>query len=213
MRLARLTLAGLLSLAAASAASAEPITLDIDPSHSEVGFSVRHFFTKVPGRFNEFEGKILYDDKDVSKSSVEVTIKTASINTHNERRDNHLRTGDFFAADSFPTITFKSTKVTPGPSDQLKVEGNLTIRGITKPVTLDANFLGFGNMGPSAKVAGWEASTTIDRKDFNVLWNRNLDQGGAMLGDEVTITIGVEAKTPRPAAAATPPPAPATTKK
>jgi len=209
MRPVRLLLASILSLAAAAAsAPAEPVTLEIDPSHSQVAFSVRHFFSKVPGRFNEFEGKIQFDDKDASKSLVEVTIKTASIDTHNERRDNHLRSADFFAADSFPTITFKSTKVTPGAEGKMKIDGDLMIRGISRAVTLDASFLGSGSMGPMGKIAGWEANTTINRKDFNVLWDRVLDQGGTMLGDDVAITIGIEAKTPRPAGASagTPPP-------
>jgi len=208
MRSARLLLASLLGLATMTAAAlAEPVTFEIDPGHSQVAFSIRHFFSKVPGRFNEFEGKILYDDKDPSKASVDVTIKTASIDTHNEKRDNHLRSGDFFAADSFPTITFKSTKVTPGADGKMKIEGQLTIRGITRPVTLDAEFLGSGTMGPG-KIAGWEATTTIYRKEFNVSWDRVLDQGGTMLGDDVAILIGVEARTPRPpapAAGAAPP--------
>src|SRR5262245_31138255 len=205
MRSARLLVASLLCLVAASA-SAETVTYEIDPAHSQVAFSIRHFFSKVPGRFNEFEGKVQYDDKDVTKSSVEVTIKTASIDTHNERRDNHLKTPDFFAADSFPTITFKSSKVSPGTEGKLKIEGNLTIRGVTRPVTLDAEFLGGGNMG-QGKIAGWEATTTVNRKDFNVSWDRVLDQGGTMLGEDVAILIGVEARTPRPAnaPAASPP--------
>ena len=205
MRSVRLLLASLLSLTAATA-FAEPVTFEIDPTHSQIAFSVRHFFSKVPGRFNEFEGKIQLDDKDASKSSVVVNIKTASIDTHNERRDNHLRSNDFFAADSFPTITFKSTKVTPGAEGKVKIDGDLTIRGVTRPVTLDAAFLGSGTMGPMGKVAGWEATTTVNRKDFNVSWDRVLDQGGTMLGEDVAITIGVEARTPRPAPPAGTPP-------
>lgn len=206
MRSVRLLLASLLSLTAATA-FAEPVTFEIDPTHSQIAFSIRHFFSKVPGRFNEFEGKIQLDDKDASKSSVNVNIKTASIDTHNERRDNHLRSNDFFAADSFPTITFKSTKITPGAEGKMRIDGDLTIRGVTHPVTLDAAFLGSGTMGPMGKVAGWEATTTVNRKDFNVSWDRVLDQGGTMLGEDVAITIGIEARTPRPATppAGTPP--------
>ena len=193
--------------ATAAAVLAEPVTYTIDPSHSQVGFNVRHFFSRVPGRFNDFDGTVTFDDKDASKSAVDVTIKTASIYTNNERRDNHLRSADFFAADSFPTITFKSTKVTPAGENKYKVDGNLTIRGITKRVTLDASFLGAGNVGQGTLRAGWEASTTINRKDFNVLWNRVLDQGGTMLGDDVAIQLGVEGmKRPENVPAGGPPP-------
>jgi polyisoprenoid-binding protein YceI len=185
--------AGLLMLAVtASAAIAEPITYTIDRSHSQVAFSVRHFFTRVPGQFNDFEGTVTYDDKDITKSAVDVTIKTASVYTNNERRDNHLRSGDFFAADSFPAMTFKSTKITPGGENKVKVDGNLTIRGITRPVTLDATFLGAGSMGQMGLRAGWTATTTINRKDFNVLWNRALDQGGTMLSDDVVVQLDIE---------------------
>jgi polyisoprenoid-binding protein YceI len=213
MKALRPLAASILVLAAtAGAVFAAPVTYTIDPSHSQVGFNVRHFFSRVPGRFNEFEGTVTYDDKDVTKSAVDVTIKTASIYTNNERRDNHLRSADFFAADSFPTITFKSTKITPASEGKYKVDGNLTIRGITKPVTLETSFLGAGNVGQAGMRAGWEASTTINRKDFNVLWNRTLDQGGTMLSDDVAIQIGVEGMK-RPDNAAAPAAAAPATKK
>src|SRR5262245_39067719 len=194
MKAFRPVLASVALLAASTGAVlADPVTYQIDPSHSQVGFNVRHFFSRVPGRFNEFSGSVNYDDKDLSKSSVDVTIKTTSINTNNDRRDNHLRSPDFFAADSFPEITFKSTKVTPASEkNKFKVDGNLTIHGITRPVTLDATFLGAGVVGKMGMRAGWEATTTIDRKDYHVLWNRVLDQGGTMLGDDVVINLGVE---------------------
>jgi len=198
MRFVRLVLASLLSLAATGfAAYAEPVTYKIDPGHSQVGFSIRHFFSKVPGRFNEFEGAILHDDKNPANSSVEVTIKTGSIYTNNDRRDGHLKSADFFAADSFPAMTFKSTKVTPGTDGKMKVDGNLTIRGVTRPVTLDATFLGAGAISIGGQAmgqrAGWEATTRVNRKDFNILWNKTLDHGGTMLGDEVAIALGIEA--------------------
>ena len=186
-----------LALLAATSAAAEPQRFNIDPSHSEVSFSIRHFFGKVPGWFREFSGSVVYDPADLAASSVEVTIKTASVDTRNERRDADLRSGNFFLADSFPTITFKSTKVIPGKESQFQVVGDLTMRGVTKQVTLDASFLGMGttdmvggfSMGTRA---GWEASTVVDRRDFGVLWNKVLDKGGTMLGDEVAIHLGVE---------------------
>src|SRR5262245_40976913 len=155
MRSLRLLLASLFLLGA-GLAHAEPTTLMIDPGHSEVGFSIRHFFSRVHGRFNEFEGTVVYDDKDASKSSVEVTIKAASINTNNDRRDSDLRSPNFFATDSLPTITFKSSKVSAAGEGKLKVEGDLTMHGVTKPVTLDVTLLGMGPAGPNGKISGWE---------------------------------------------------------
>ena len=201
-----------LALAASSAvAVAEPLPFKIDPNHSLVAFRVRHFFAKVQGRFKDFSGTINFDEKNMANSSVDVTIQTASITTENDRRDTHLRSPDFFAADSFPTITFKSSKIVPGPNNSALVYGDLTIRGITKPVTLEANYLGgMANARMGGKIAGFDAKTTIDRKDFHVLWNRVLDQGGTMLGDDVAIELQVEANwadpnAPRPQM---PPPTP-----
>lgn len=186
--------AGLMMVVSAAVVAADTIEYKIDPVHTLVGFNVRHFFARVPGRFKDFSGTILFDDKDMSKSSVDVTIKTASLDTENERRDTHLRSGDFFLADSFPTMTFKSTKVVPGPNNSALVYGDLTIRGVTKAVILEANFLGSmtdSKMG--RKIAGFDGKTTVNRKDFNILWNRVLDQGGTMLGDDVAIQLSVEA--------------------
>lgn len=184
-------------LGVAPAASAAPQTYDIDPVHSQVGFSIRHFFSKVPGQFKQFSGTILADGQDPAASSVEVTIQTASIFTDNEKRDAHLRGSDFFAADSFPTITFKSTKVAPVGKDRYQVTGNLTMRGVTKPVTLDMEFLGKGEVsigGQSMGLkAGFDATTTLNRQDFGIRWNKALDQGGVMLGDDVAVTLHVEA--------------------
>jgi polyisoprenoid-binding protein YceI len=182
---------------AVASASAAPVAYKIDPSHSEVGFKIRHFFSKVPGRFNDVAGTVSLDDKNLAASSVDVTIQTASINTNNERRDNHLRSDDFFSAEKFPTITFKSTKVIPGEDKKFKVEGDLTMRGVTKPVTLDAELVGVGAIGMGGNVvgtrAGFDASTTVNRKDWGILWNKTLDNGGTMLDDMVTIDLNVEA--------------------
>jgi polyisoprenoid-binding protein YceI len=212
MKFVRPLLASLLAVAAAASfATADPVTYRIDPGHSQVGFSIRHFFSRVSGHFGEFSGKVQLDEKNPAASSVAVEIKTASINTNNERRDNDLRSSNFFAADSFPTITFKSTKVTPGEGGKLKIEGNLDMHGITKPVTLDASFLGSGTtaMGGGRGMgvrAGWSATTTLNRKDWGIVWNRALDQGGTMLGDDVALAIDIEAmqETPDAAKAAAP---------
>jgi polyisoprenoid-binding protein YceI len=199
-----------LGLAVASA-SAAPVAYNIDPTHSEVGFKIRHFFSKVPGRFNDFSGTVMLDDKDLAASSVDVTIQTASIYTNNERRDNHLRSEDFFSAEKFPAITFKSTKVTPGDGGKFKVDGDLTMRGVTKPVTLDAELVGQGAVGRGgSSIAGFEATTTVNRKDFGILWNKTLDNGSTLLDDMVTINLGIEADKDEPKKDEPKPAAPAT---
>ena len=193
----------LVLLGLASVSAATPVTLDIDKVHSQVGFSIRHFFSKVPGKFKDFSGTIVMDPDDPPVSSVEVSIQTASISTDNDRRDAHLRSNDFFAADSFPTLTFKSTKVAPVGKDKYQVTGDLTMRGITKSVVLDVDFLGMGPIAiggqPQGTKAGFDASTTVDRHDFRINWNKTLDQGGVMLGADVAISLHVEATMRAPA--------------
>ena len=178
---------------AVAAATAAPVAYKIDKGHSAVGFKVRHFFSKTPGRFSDFGGTIMLDEKNLSASSVDVTIQTASIQTNNERRDTHLRGDDFFNAEKFPAITFKSTKITPVEGNKYKVDGDLTIRDVTKPVTLDAELVGMGALGQMGSRAGFQASTSVNRKDYGVLWNKTLDNGGTMLDDIVYIDLDVEA--------------------
>jgi polyisoprenoid-binding protein YceI len=202
------TVLAVIALLGAAVASAETTTWKFDPAHSEALFSIRHIFTKVQGRFNEMEGTIQLDDKDLSKSSVDVTIKTASIFTNNEKRDNHLRSADFFDAEKNPTLAFKSTKVIPGADkDKFKVQGDLTMRGVTKPVTLDVEYLGGGPWGMGGQVygtkKGWVATTKVNRLDWGISWNKTLDQGGTLLGDDVDLTLNVEADNQAPAAAPT----------
>lgn len=181
-----------LSLAFATAASAAPATWTIDQNHSEVGFSIRHFFSKVPGNFGKFQGAIVYDPQKPEVSSVKVEIDPSSINTQNEKRDNHLRSEDFFDVAKFPTLTFVSTKVAASGDNKLKVDGNLTMHGVTKPVTLFVTFLGAGPSMNGEQRSGFEAITKLNRKDFGILWNKTLDQGGTMLGDDVDIHLNVE---------------------
>ena len=201
--------AAVLILAGASLAAAEPVTLVIDKPHSEVGFNIRHFFNKTHGRFKDFSGTIVYDPAKLTASSVEVTIVDSTIDTANERRDNHLRSGEFFDVANHPTITFKSTKVIPGKdANHFQVVGDFTIRGITKPVTLDAEFLGMGpaTIGGHAlgTQAGFSAITTVKRQDWGIVWNKTLDQGGVMLGDDVDLVLSVAAFSPPPPPAAAP---------
>ncbi|MCZ6696665.1 MAG: YceI family protein [Acidobacteria bacterium] len=172
-------------------ALAETETYRIDPGHTNIGFKVRHFFSKVPGRFNEFEGQIVLDRENLTEgSSVEFTIDIASIDTNNPSRDKHLRSDAFFDVENHPKMTFKSRKVTSAGENKLKVEGDLTIRGITKPVSLEVDVLGFGK-GYGFR-GGFEVRTTIDRQEFNVSWN-DLVEGAGVLGDEVEILMNIEA--------------------
>jgi len=186
--------AALVVVALALSASAQATSWIIDPNHSSVGFTIRHLFSKVPGAFDKFSGTIDYDPANPTAASVKVEIDPASIDTKTQKRDDHLRSPDFFDVAKFPAMTFQSTKVTKGEGNALTAEGNLTMHGVTKPVTLAVMFLGAGPaMG--GQRAGFEATTKIDRKDFGIIWNKTLDSG-TLLGDDVDITIGIEAYTP-----------------
>lgn len=187
-------LAGALLAAPAVAAVRDtmpaPVVYRIDPAHSRVTFKIRHFVSKVDGRFDRFAGTITMEPGQPATGVVDVAIETASINTNNASRDNHLRSGDFFLADSFPQIRFVSTKV-EAKGTALTIHGTLTIRGVSKPVVLTGEYLGKEGTEPKERL-GFEATTKIDRLDYGVKWNRAAE-AGAMLGDEVTIELGVEA--------------------
>ena len=183
--------------AAAPATPATPATYAIDATHSELSFRIRHLLGRVSGGFGEWGGTILLDEANPAKSVVNVSIKTATIDTRNARRDEHLRSPDFFAADSFPAITFRSTRVEKQGS-ALKVHGDLTIRGRTKPVVLAGEYGGQFRDAQGNTRTAFTASTTINRNDFGVAWNRAVETG-AMLGDEVTIDIAVQAVQQQPA--------------
>jgi polyisoprenoid-binding protein YceI len=165
-----------------------------------VGFSVRHIVSEVPGRFKDFSGTIVYDAKNPAASSVQFSIKAASIATDNDARDGHLKSPDFFDAAKFPTLEFASTKVAASGANQLSVTGNLTIKGVTKSVTIPVKVGGMIKQGEGWK-AGFTSTFTINRQDYNVAWNKAVEGGGMILGDDVEITIRVEANTPKPAAA------------
>jgi len=177
-------------------ASAE--TLALDPNHSHVGFSIRHFFTQVKGEFKTVSGTIDVDPKNLDAAKVNVAIDPASINTNNDKRDNHLRSADFFDVTKFPAMTFVATsvKITDPKAYTGTLTGDLTMHGVTKPVTLKLEGGGMQAMGPNGTLAGFTASGTLDRKDFGIIWNKVFDAGPAMLGDDVTLEIDVEAKTP-----------------
>jgi len=175
-------------------------TYVVDKSHSEALFKVRHLVSRVSGRFNDFGGTLTLDPARPEASSVEFTLKAASVDTDNEQRDQHLRSQDFFWAEQHPEISFKSTTIKPAGQDSYEVTGELTMRGVTKTVTLPVEFLGFAKDPWGNEKAGFALSTTLNRKDFGIEWNKTLDQGGYLLSDEVAIEINLEAARPRPAA-------------
>lgn len=181
---------GLLGLVAVSPASAAAETYTIDRVHSSVGFKVRHFVAMVPGKFNQFEGTITVDRANPSNNSVQATIDVASVDTGNKKRDDHLRNPDFFDAEKYPKIQFKSTAWTKTGENTFDVVGDLTLKDVTKQVVLKVTLLGTGPGMGGTQLTGWEATTTIDKKDFNMNDPVMLD---AALGDEVTITINIEA--------------------
>lgn len=181
------------SLLAGSLAQAKPTTWKIDPNHSRVTFSIRHIFSKVPGTFDSFAGAIHFDPENPSAASTQIEIDPKSINTNVERRDNDLRSPNFFDVEKYPAITFVSTGVKDLGDGRLEVTGNLSMHGVTKPVTLATTVLGSGPAMNGQVKAGFEATTAINRKEFGVVWNRQLDQGGMLLGDDVTIQLDIEA--------------------
>ena len=183
---------GLAIFAIAGGARAE--TWEIDPVHSNISFSVRHMMlSDVKGEFDKFSGAITATGADPSSVKIEATIEAASINTRAEKRDNHLKSPDFLDVAKFPTITFKSTKIEPAGDGKWKVTGDLTLHGVTKPVVLEVT-------GPSPEVKvmgsprrGAAATTTINRQDFGVSFNKTIDTGGAVVGNQVAISIDIEA--------------------
>jgi polyisoprenoid-binding protein YceI len=168
-----------------------PGTYDIDPAHSKVGFEISHLvISTVDGRFNEYSGNIVVG-KTEADSSVNALIKMASIDTGMAKRDNHLRDTDFFNVQKYPEMTFKSKKLILKDSD-LTIVGDLTLHGVTREVTLNGKYLGFiKGMGGEDRIAG-QASTTINRGDFGLTWNKMIE-AGPVVGDEVTILLKVEA--------------------
>lgn len=170
-------------------------TWQIDPAHTEVGFVVKHMmFAKVRGGFNEFAGTIEPGENgDLANGSFSANIITASVDTGNEDRDNHLRSGDFFDADNFETITFNSTRIERVTEDRLQVTGELTIRDVTKTITLDVTETGTGVDPWGNMRIGIQAEGTINRKDFGLTWNQALEAGGVLVGDEVSLTIEAQA--------------------
>ncbi len=168
-------------------------TWNLDPSHSAITFTVRHMVvSKVRGSFNRWQGTLQYDPSRPEDSKVSVQIETASISTNEGKRDDHLRSADFFDAEKHPQITFQSKKVLAGGKERLKVIGDLTIHGITREVELETEFLGVGKDPWGAERVGFSATTTLNRKDFGLNWNQALEAGGVLVGEKVELALEVQ---------------------
>ena len=201
---ARLALVALAMFAMPAVVTAAPRSYTVDTAHSHASFRIRHLMTRVDGRFSGLTGTVAYDPQAPQASAVEVVIPAASIDTGVERRDDHLRSADFFEVEKYPTLSFKSVAVEAVSPTSLQVTGDLTIKDVTQRVTVPFEILGTMPYRIGEK-AGFEATFTIDRKAYGVTWNRNVDQGGVLLGDDVEVVISLQADWQPPA-----PPAPAT---
>jgi len=165
----------------------------IDKGHSSVEFVTKHLVSQFRGGFNDFDATFSFDPKKPDQSKVTATVKVASVDTRDKKRDDHLRSDDFFAAKKFPTFTFVSKSFTPDGDNKYKMAGDLTMKGVTKPVTFDVEFLGETKGFTGDRRLGFTATTKINRKDFGISWNKVLDSGGVVIGDDVQINLNVEA--------------------
>lgn len=171
---------------------------DIDASHSQVGFRIKHLVGRVPGRFTKFSGTIEFTAGKPETWKVDAKIDPASINTDNEKRDGHLKAPDFFDVAKHPEMSFKSTKVTAVKGETAKLHGDLTMHGVTKPVVLDLELGGTAKDPWGNQKAGFSATGKINRKDFGIVWNKTLDTGSLMLGEEVEVSLDIEAQVAKP---------------
>jgi len=165
----------------------------VDKTHSEALFQVRHLVTKVRGRFTDFGGTIQFDQANIEQAKVSLTIQAASIDTGTPDRDTHLKADDFFAVDKFPAITFVSSHVTKTGADTFDVVGTFTIHGVAKELTVPVTFLGLAKDPWGNMRAGFEGEITVNRKDFGLVWNATLETGGFLIGDDVKISVSVQA--------------------
>ena len=165
----------------------------LDPAHSLVEFSAKHMMiTTVKGRITDVEGVIYTDEKDPKKSSVEATLKAASIDTRTDQRDQHLRSADFLNVEKYPTIKFRSTRI-EGDKDHFKLTGDVTIRDVTRPITLDVEFEGRTKDPWGGERVGFSAKGKIDRRDFGLTWNQALETGGVLVGNDIKIDLEIQA--------------------
>ena len=167
-------------------------TYNFDKSHSEAVFQVRHLVTRVRGRFDDFEGALQYDDANPEGSSVSFTIKTASVDTNEDQRDTHLKSPDFFEVEKYPTIGFKSKRIAKKSAEEFDVVGDLTIRDVTKEITLPVTFLGQAKDPWGNQRLGFESEIMLNRKDYGLTWNAALETGGFLVGDDVKVNLSVQ---------------------
>lgn len=169
-------------------------TWQIDPAHTDVGFAVKHMMiSTVKGRFADVSGTVIIDEADPAGSSVDVTIGAGSVDTRQEQRDAHLRSADFFDVEKYPTLTFRSRRVESVGKGELRVVGDLTIRDVTREVVLETSDEGRGGDPWGQQRAGFSAKTVIDRRDFGLTWNTALETGGILVGNDIRISLEVEA--------------------
>lgn len=182
------------SAAAPTSAAAQRTSWQIDPAHTQVWFSVKHMmFATVKGQFPGVAGELTLDGQDPAASKIEVQLDAASIDTRNEQRDAHLRSGDFFDVETYPQLTFVSRNVESLGGTKYRITGDLTIRGVTREVVLDAEETGRGTDPWGQEKLGFTATTSIDRKDFGLTWNQALEAGGVLVSDQVRISIDGQA--------------------
>ncbi len=177
-----------------------PGVYDVDPTHSTVGFVARHLVaSKVRGRFTDFAGTVTIGETPES-SSVEAIVQATSITTDNQMRDGHLQSADFLEVETYPTLTLRSTKITAKGNDRYELFADVTVKGVTKPVTFDLEFLGAGpSMTPGVTVSGFEARGEIDRRDFGVNFEGTLENGSLVVGNKIVLEFAVEASAKVPA--------------
>jgi polyisoprenoid-binding protein YceI len=185
-------LLAVIALFAAAPATMAAEAHKLDRAHSETTFQVRHLISKVSGNFSDFDAVINLDFEKPEASTVEFKINAASINTNNTKRDDHLRSEDFFFVDKHPQITFKSTSIRSAGTNRFDVTGDFTMRGVTKSLTLPVIYLGSIKDPRGNEKHGFEISTTINRKDYEIVWNSVLDSGGTLLSDEVDVRISLQ---------------------
>jgi polyisoprenoid-binding protein YceI len=192
MRLLVCVIFSVLSVFGAKVWASETKNYKIDGSHSNVGFTARHMISRVNGEFTELDGQFTFNPEDLKSAKVTASVKAASINTKEKKRDEHLRSGDFFDVSKFPKLEFASKQITDVGGKKYKMTGDLTMHGQTKPVTFDVEYLGEAQDPWGGRRAGFTATAKVNRKDFGINWNKTLDQGGVLVGDEVEIQVNVE---------------------
>ena len=166
---------------------------NVDTAHSSIGFSVKHMMvSKVRGSFGDFGGEVEADETDLTAANIAFNIKVASINTGNEDRDNHLRSADFFDAETYPEIKFVANNITK-KDDEYEIAGDITIKDVTKPIVFEAEYGGKGTNPWGQEVVAFSAETKLNREDFGLTWNQALETGGVLVGKDIKITIDLEA--------------------